>query len=365
MISSAMLLAGLAVADANRQNCFMSGDPHVRGFDQTRGWSFHPVFAPGAWWLVHTESGEFQAQATYAQCGRRTGGGWQGWKKHQNTSAHCLQSIAFGGSLLENKGLVIQPPCEWNWGDMKCDSCTADKMPRVTFNGRRVDLTSNTLIEVAPKLNVKCRANRCEVMVDGKRVELVLSFHGGAGFEPTRTKTCTAGVYGSMNLWMKQGDFGKQCGHCGNFDGNAGNDNIYDGKGLIKTGVQSSAMCEASVNDCHQMFQEAHIPTQYNSNGDIIPADETLCGCNEEDNKCKQDDSRNDVATLCANAYKKVCSKDASPTDDLHKPFYEECVEDVCLGGTAFTEIDVVEEGAADCTETESMNDDAVCKHCK
>jgi len=343
----------------------MGGDPHIRTFDQTRGWSYHPVFAPGTWWLVHTESGEFQSQATYSQCGRRTGGGWQGWKKHHNTSAHCLDSVAFGGSILDNKALTIQPPCAWNWGDIKCDSCTADKMPRVMFNGQRVTLVKDKVIEVlGTKLTVQCRANRCAVKVDGDRVALLLTFHGGAGFEPSRTKTCNAGTYGTMHMWMNQGDFGKQCGHCGSFDGNAGGDKVYGQDGSLNK--DASPLCAAEVTDCHQIFQATQIPTQFNSNGAIIPQDETLCGCNDGDNVCAKDDQRRDVVKLCANSYKEVCNSAApDPADDAHKPFFEECVEDVCLGGTAFTETDVEDGPDADCSETESMNDDAVCKHCE
>lgn len=366
MFSSAILLAGLAVTDATRGNCFMSGDPHVRGFDQTRGWTFHPVYAPGTWWLVHTESGEFSAQATYSQCGRRTGGGWQGWKKHHNTSAHCLDSVAVGGSIVDNKGLVIQPPCLWNWGDMKCSECSADKKPRVTYNGEKIELRTNVETEVAPKLKVKCTTNRCDVKVDGDRVALMVRFHGGAGFEPTRQKTCTAGTYGSLHMWMNKGDFGKQCGHCGNFDGNGGNDRVFDHRGELLANRQvSSPLCESSVADCHQMFHASAIPIKYDSKGDQIPEDETLCNCNSNDNKCAKGDKRRDVVQLCAAAYQKVCNARASPNDDKHQDFFEECVEDVCLGGTAFTEIDVEDEAEMDCTETQSMADDAVCRHCK
>lgn len=365
MISSAILLAGLAVTDAKRGHCYMAGDPHVRGFDRRGGWTFHPVFAPGTWWLVHTETGEFSAQATYSQCGRRTGGGWQGWKRHHNTSAHCLDSVALGGSILDNKGLVVQPPCEWNWGEMKCNSCTADRLPRVTFNGELQKLQENVKTDVAPKLQVQCSVRRgCHVWVDGDKVAMTLRFHGGAGFEPTRTKTCTAGTLGQFHLWMNQGDFGKQCGHCGDFDGNDRNDNIFDHRGQIKGNAEvSSPLCKAEVTDCHQMFQASAIPTQYNSKGDIIPEDETLCNCNQDDNKCTADDKRRDVVKLCSAAYEQVCKVQASPNTDTF--FFEECVEDVCLGGTAFTEIDVEEQGEADCSETESMADDAVCRHCR
>lgn len=364
MFSSAILLAGLAVTDATRGNCYMGGDPHVRTFDMTRGWTFHPVFAPGTWWLVHTESGEFQAQATYSQCGRRTGGGWQGWRAQHNTSAHCLESLAVAGSLLGGKGLAIQPPCTWNWGEMKCDECSADRMPRVMFNGQKLGLKMHVWTDIADKLRARCSVNRCEVKVDGERVAMVVAFHGGAGFEPTRTKTCTAGTLGSLHMWMNKGDFGKQCGHCGNFDGDAGNDRIFDHTGQL-VNKQSSALCESDVKDCHQMFQTSAIPTQYNSKGEIIPADETLCNCNDQDNKCTADDTRRDVVQLCAASYQQVCGTQASPSDDLHQGFFEECKNDACLGGTAFTEIDVEDEEELDCTETQSMNDDAVCRHCK
>lgn len=378
MISGAMLLAGLAVADAKRGNCYIGGDPHIRGFDQTRGWTHHPVMAPGAWWLVHTESGEFQAQAMYSQCGRRTGGGWQGWKKHYNTSAHCMESLSLGGSKTDNKALTIQPPCTWNWGDMTCSDCTADRFPRVQFNGEKVELTNNAWVEIAPGLKAKCRINRCEVKADSDQVSVVMSFWGGAGYEPLRTKTCTAGTHASLHMWMNQNQYGKQCGHCGDFDGDAGNDAIFvsygkggdarDAKqdGQIKKGVTVNALCQADVADCHQMFQLGQVPTQYTSNGQYVPEDATLCGCNDLENKCKSEgETRSNVVTLCKDSYKKVCDEDANPDSQAHKPFFEECVEDVCNGGVVFTEIDVADEEDLECSETKSMNDDAVCRHCK
>ena len=262
------------MADATRGNCYIGGDPHVRGFDQTRGWTHHPVYAPGAWWLVNTESGEFQAQAMYSQCGRRTGGrGWQGWKKHYNTSAHCMESLSLGGSKTDGKALTIQPPCTWNWGDMTCSDCTADRFPRVVFNGEKVELTNNNWVDVAPGLKAKCRINRCEVKADGEKVRVIMSFWGGAGFEPkpepSRKKTCTAGTHASLHMWMNQNEYGKQCGHCGDFDGNAGNDAIFvsRGKGAkqdgqMKKGVTVNPLCQADVADCHQLFQSGQKPTQ-------------------------------------------------------------------------------------------------------
>merc|ERR1712129_563636 len=47
-----------------------------------------------------------------------------------------------------------------------------------------------------------------------------------------------------------------------------------------------------------------------------------------------------------------------------HKAFFEECVEDVCNGGTGFTDVDVGDKEESDCSENEAMQDDAVCNHC-
>jgi len=365
------------VTAVKRGNCYLGGDPHVRGFDQTRGWTHHPVMAPGAWWLVRTETGEFQAQAMYSQCGRRTGGGWMGWKKNYNTSAHCLESLSLGGSKIDNKALTIQPPCTWNWGDMTCNDCTADRLPRVMFNGEQVELTKDAWIDIAPGLKAKCRINRCEVEADGDKVSVIMSFWGGAGYEPSRTKTCTAGTHASMHMWMNQNEYGKQCGHCGDFDGDAGNDAIFVSygrnsltkdkqDGQIIEGATVDPLCLADVADCHQLFQLGQVPTQYASNGQYVPEDATLCGCNDLENKCQPEgETRSNVVTLCRDSYKKVCDVDANPDSEAHKPFFEECVEDVCNGGVVFTEVDVADEEELECTETQSMNDDAVCRHCK
>jgi len=363
MISGVVFFAGLTAASAKRGQCYLSGDPHVRSFDRTGGWTHHPVFSPGAWHLVHTESGEFTGQGMYSQCGRRTGGGWQGWRKNHNTSAHCLESMALGGSFMDDRALVVEPPCVWNWGEMTCDSCTADKFPRFTYNGKSVACENNKWIEVAPGVQIHCRVNRAQVKaeINGKQVAMAMNFWGGRGYEPHRVKKCTAGTHSSMHLWMNQGDFGPQCGHCGDFDGNAGDDYMYI-QGELKPG--SPAECAAEVKDCDQLFLLSHVPKQYNSNGYVVPEDDSLCGCAEE-NQCQpQGETRLNVVQACKDAYKQVCRMEANPEDQWHKEFFEECVSDTCNGGKAFTEVDVEDEAWAHCDETQSMNDDAVCDHC-
>lgn len=39
-------------------------------------------------------------------------------------------------------------------------------------------------------------------------------------------------------------------------------------------------------------------------------------------------------------------------------------MEDVCNGGTGFNDVYVGDEEESDCSETEAMEDDAVCSHC-
>jgi len=161
---------------------------------------------------------------------------------------------------------------------------------------------------------------------------------------------------------MNSGDFGKQCGHCGNFDGDDKNDNVYDQKGAMTKG--NLALCDADVKDCQSMFLSAATPTRYNSNGYSVPEDESLCGCAPE-NACKAEgETRTDVKAACAAAYKKVCKQDADPASALHEDFFEECIEDVCNGGLAFTEVDVGDESEMACSENEALKDDAVCNHC-
>jgi len=366
MISGVVFFAGLAAASAKRGQCYLSGDPHVRTFDYG-GWTHHPVYSPGAWYLVHTESGEFTAQAMYSMCGRRTGGGWQGWRKKYNTSAHCLESLALGGSAFEDKALVVQPPCTWNWGEMTCDDCTADRFPRFTYNGKPVACQNNAWKEVAPGIQIHCKVNRAQakMKVNGKEVTMAMNFWGGAGFEPKSPKKCKAGTHASMHLWMDQGAFGTQCGHCGDFDGNAANDrNMFKhptGE-LIKT---DAPLCAAEVKDCNQMFLLSAVPKQYNSNGYVVPEDDSLCGCAPE-NQCGPagQESRLNVVEACKTSYAQVCRTQADENDAKHKDFFEECVSDTCNGGKAFTDVDVEDEAWAHCDETQSLNDDAVCNHC-
>ena len=67
MMKSAVVLTSLALVSAQRGRCYLGGDPHVRGFDRKRVRTHHPVYAPGARWLVNTKSGDFQAQAMYTR----------------------------------------------------------------------------------------------------------------------------------------------------------------------------------------------------------------------------------------------------------------------------------------------------------
>jgi hypothetical protein len=287
-----------------------------------------------------------------------------GWKKGVNDSAHCLESVALTSREVDHKSLVIQPPCTWNWGKGTCDDCTADRMPRVTFNGQKVTCTMNKWIELAPGLRVHCRVNRVQVkgFTKSAPVAATVAFWGGRGFEKTKVKTCTAGTHGSLHFWMNRNQFGPQCGHCGDFDGNDADDRIYDKKGVMTKSKR--ALCDADVKDCQSLFLSPMTPTRYNSNGYVVPEDDSLCGCAPE-NACKDSgETRVNVQQACATSYEKVCKAQATPLQEVHKAFFEECMEDVCNGGTAFTDVDVGDESESDCSENDSMEDDAVCNHC-
>lgn len=237
-------------------------------------------------------------------------------------------------------------------------------MPRVTFNGQKVECSNNKWIEVAPGLRVHCRVNRVQVkgFVNSAPVAAVVAFWGGRSFERGKVKTCRAGTHGSLHLWMNKDQFGPQCGHCGDFDGNDADDKIYDRKGRMTKSKR--ALCDADVKDCHSLFLPPMTPTRYNSNGYMIPDDDSLCGCAPE-SPCKESgETRVNVQQACAKSYEKVCKAQANPLQKVHKAFFEECMEDVCNGGTAFTDVDVGDESEADCSENDSMQDDTVCNHC-
>lgn len=351
-------LLALAAERGHKGHCYASGDPHFVTFDGVR---HDPVFSPRAWWLVHTSTDKFNIQGTYSQCGTRTGGGWQGWRPNKKSSAHCFESMALGGTLTNDKVLVVRPPCTWNWGKIGCNDCSADKLPRFYWNGKEVKCKLNAWVKVAPKMEVHCHPHKAQVKFDGGRVTAMLSYFGFGG------KGCNGGkTHANIHVWMHKGDFGKQCGHCGSFNGNALDDRIYkqyDGK-LIK---KAAPLCYPQVEDCVSMFPPSMVPRSYHATGKQVPRDNDdagMCGCSPQ-NRCRGGDGKMNVEKACQDAYKKVCGTLADPRDAKHKDFFEDCVEDTCLGGADFIDVDVGEEGGKNCKETEAMNDDAVCGHCK
>jgi len=284
--------------------------------------------------------------------------------KKNNDSAHCLESVALSSSIADHQSLVIQPPCTWNWGKISCNDCTADRLPRITFNGQKATCVMNKWTQVAPDISIHCRPNRAQVKI-GKisPVAVVVAFWGGRGFEPkeTKVKTCTAGTHGSLHLWMNKDQFGPQCGHCGDFDGDDADDKIFNHQGMS---TSKRALCDADVKECQSLFLSPMTPTRYRSTGYIIPEDDNFCGCAPE-NPCQgKGETRVDVQQACAASYEKVCKAKANPLEEEHKAFFEECMEDVCNGGAAFTDVDVGDEAEGDCSENEAMEDDAVCNHC-
>eukprot|EP00929_Paragymnodinium_shiwhaense_P054606 TRINITY_DN27379_c0_g1_i1.p1 TRINITY_DN27379_c0_g1~~TRINITY_DN27379_c0_g1_i1.p1 ORF type:complete len:556 (+),score=119.74 TRINITY_DN27379_c0_g1_i1:80-1747(+) len=216
-----------------RANCYMSGDPHVKPFDGTR--HFHPMHAPGHWWLVRTELDVLSIQGRYEACGWKQGG-WQSARLN-DVPRTCLTAMAFGGRLLrsgdkENK-LVIMAPCQWDWQHSRCTN--TDKTARMYWNGEKI----THLDSASPYVRVWYEHGRMNVKLPSG-VEVHIWF----GWAPTGAAAMMA-----TNIHMTQGAIGfKQCGHCGDFDNDATDDmQLYAQTGLLKA-LKAPPLCDAAVH---------------------------------------------------------------------------------------------------------------------
>lgn len=330
----AALLA--SYAHAEETSCVIEGDPHIRMFMNKAGWQHHPVYTDGKapWWLVKT-SGDFLAQATYSQCGRRVGGGWQGARAH-GTSPHCLHGVAFGGKVLDNMPLTIFPPCRWNWYNMSCDSCTEDSMPIVMWKGQRLECTHGGSCENTPAgVSIRSWKHKLIVEISGGKATAHLGFMGGAGFEPTAEKTCTGPSHSFLKLQQTIDSFGEQCGHCGTHDPETSVRGLYEWHGqgnLVESKVKelglSKRLCDPVVKASDSFFPEELITkNHYESPGVLLQAEADDPHVADADDDCPKG-LYNKSRAICITRFEAD-----SPHDQDWEDFLEACIQDVCMTG--------------------------------
>eukprot|EP00932_Pfiesteria_piscicida_P007296 SRR837773.17333.p1 GENE.SRR837773.17333~~SRR837773.17333.p1 ORF type:complete len:355 (-),score=146.07 SRR837773.17333:98-1012(-) len=233
--------------------CSLSGDPHVLNFDGGKRW--HPMHAPGHWWLVKTDMGKIMVQATYGECGLKNGGGWMRIRLN-GVPRTCMTGIAIGGSFINGQTLSVEAPCDWDWENSKCRN--TDTMPRVTFNGARVKGVNEGGISVSVS------KNRVTVKLP-ESMEIDLRMAG--------TWKRTPFQYMNAKLFMVKGSGGTQCGHCGNFDGRRGNDLIYEQTGKLQAAHAGNGLCDAAVH-CPDRLIKGDPKCQENGDGTTFTLDD-------------------------------------------------------------------------------------------
>eukprot|EP00929_Paragymnodinium_shiwhaense_P023187 TRINITY_DN14589_c0_g2_i2.p1 TRINITY_DN14589_c0_g2~~TRINITY_DN14589_c0_g2_i2.p1 ORF type:complete len:557 (+),score=105.39 TRINITY_DN14589_c0_g2_i2:139-1809(+) len=238
----------LATESGRRAHCSISGDPHIKTFDMNSHW--HPMHAPGHWWLVRTELDVFSIQGRYEACGWKAGG-WQSARLH-GVPRTCLTGLAFGGRLLNGNKFVLLPPCQWDWDNSRCSN--SDRATRMYWNDQPVNDANQPPSSI---LSVQWAHGRWEITLPGNTV-----VHAWPGWGPTGVSAMfTANIHMSQNAL----NF-KQCGHCGNFDGNSADDAaMYEMSGLLKE-QSVPALCDAAVHCRDRLIPESHIQFAENVN---------------------------------------------------------------------------------------------------
>jgi len=312
--------------------CTISGDPHIHSFDSSifGGPYWHPMFSPGHWWLVRTESKRIEMQAIYGKCGMKGHGGWMA-ARHKGAPRCCISGFLIGGTLLRNSHgvhhkLMVKSPCEWDWERSVCK--TKSRKPRVFWvteirhggkhheekaevmhltRWRRTD--PNVLYHMP-------HPNKIDIhLPDGVRVHLYLWGHWRNG---------QAAHMNAQIIQRKEAAHGRQCGHCGSFNGNSHDDRIYtqtgalnlpQAKRIYRNNMKLVNFCNADVS-CQERLAKAEGRCRDNSKGSTF---------NMKDCKGKVLEG---AKKACGAAFKKVVHAKKWLEDEELKA----CVEDECTG---------------------------------
>jgi hypothetical protein len=211
-------------AQVARKTCTGGGDPHVKTFDNNY---WHPMHAPGHWWVIKSAENKLNVQMKYQECGPR---GWdvRRWVDGKHIHRTCTFGISLSGSTLHNHVIVIQPACNWVWeknacypGEERRPEVLVDGMPH--YMAPRSGTKDNayftynpTTFTVGVDHDIKVEINIGNVKVhlpDGTYVYAAIhAAYPGAGME----------TYMDWQIHMNQGAAGSICGHCGTDNGNNG-----------------------------------------------------------------------------------------------------------------------------------------------
>lgn len=232
--------AGYAVCDSG-------GDPHITAFD--RGPAWHPMHAPGNWWVVHTADNSIQVQAQYSGAGAEGRGSWMGAKITVNgrrVPRTANSALAISGNFLKSKSgkqntLILKPPCEWYRDNNACgkdpqdgSNTAGNTQFRMYWNGAKV----KSLNSQDPKISVKPGGTYVITAGASDELRIHASPWGKGSFSPQHSMF-------NLRVEMKKPGC-KVCGHCGNWNGQGEEQRIYRQWGEYG-GSADADLCKADV----------------------------------------------------------------------------------------------------------------------
>ena len=313
-------------AGPQKSVCIVSGDPHFRGFDSSlkAGGTYDPMHALGHFWLVKTESGKIQVQGTYGDCGQRNGPSWMASRKDGKPRT-CLTGIAVSGSFMGGRTLSVKPGCDWDWGNGNCRNSDTN-MPRITWKGERVNSVSSDAGVAVTSSSTRVTVTLPEDM----KIDITMVGQWGTGRSYT---------YMDAQIWMVQGSGGKQCGHCGDFDGNPNNDQIFEEMGGLRTPAKGS-LCDSVVDYCHERLMHGGECATTTTTTVPQATTTTTTPCSKE--------GRDKASVICNKRFQDAIDPALAAKIPMviSEDELRECIMDVCEGGEGFAADDA--KAAAD-----------------
>jgi hypothetical protein len=223
--------------------------------------------------------------------------------------------MALGGALLGQDAsnvLSIRPPCDWDWEKQACRN--TDTAARITWNDAAVSSLDT------PEVKMTVNGNHVKVLVGSgaSEIEVSMTMHGSWG-----------GRWSYMNAHIKMPEVpeGMICGHCGNFNGDAGDDHMYKRTGFLEDTSKSNTLCDASVHCDDRFIKDVQF-------GSYISKDTWECEENQEAPDVGIEDCPEEVLAqatkTCSSMFAKVGK--SAHHKGLKSSSLEDCVMDECFG---------------------------------